>query len=79
MQSNFIVPLYRSLYCQHQERIVSVRNGIVMDQEKFAAATYTSRERYPLDFRLSELARLYEALDDTGKRLLLEAVNSTFA
>ena len=99
MQSNFIVPLYRSLYCQHQERIVSVMNGIVMDQEKFAAArrasgltvdraaqvcevsrpTYTSRERYPLDFRLSELARLYEALDDTGKRLLLEAVNSTFA
>lgn len=40
--------------------------------------TYTSRERYPLDFRLSELARLHEALDETGRRLLLEAVHSTF-
>lgn len=41
--------------------------------------TYTSRERYPLDFRLSELSTLYDALDDIGKKLLLEAVESTFA
>lgn len=40
--------------------------------------TFNARERNPLDFRLSELKLLYSGLDETGRRLLLEAITSVF-
>ncbi len=40
--------------------------------------TMAARERYPLDFRLSELRALYAAMDPRGRRLLLDAVGSVW-
>lgn len=57
-------------------------SGLTVDKAaqicNISRPTYTSREHTPLDFRLSELSALYDSLDNIGKKLLLEAVNSTF-
>lgn len=66
------------------EKFAAARRATGLTVERAAAVcdvsrpTYNARERYPLDFRLSELSALYDALDDTGKRLLFEAVTSVF-
>lgn len=66
------------------EKFAAARRASGLTVEHAAAVcgvsrpTFNARERYPLDYRLSELGALYGALDDTGKRLLREAVNSVF-
>ncbi len=66
------------------EKFGAARRASDLTIDKAAAAcgisrpTYNTREHAPLDFRLGELVRLYDALDDTGKRLLREAVDSMF-
>ena len=66
------------------EKFAAARRASGLTVERAAAVcgvsrpTFGSRERYPLDYRLSELQALYKALLDTGNRLLVEAVNSVF-
>ena len=43
-----------------------------------ANSTYAVREDRPGSFRLCELKALYDAMSDTGKRLLKEAVDDIF-
>lgn len=40
--------------------------------------TYSFRERNPGDFRLQEIEKLSMSLDDSGRKLLMEAVESLF-
>lgn len=57
-------------------------SGLTIDKAAVACGvsrpTYNAREHNPLDFRLGELVKLNGALDDTGKRLLREAIESVF-
>lgn len=57
-------------------------SGLTIDKAAVACdvsrPTYNAREHDPLNFRLGELVRLNNALDDTGKRLLHEAIESVF-
>ncbi len=57
-------------------------SGVTVEKASKACSvsrpTYNARERYPLDFRLSELRALYDVLDDTGRKLLKEAIDSVF-
>jgi DNA-binding XRE family transcriptional regulator len=39
---------------------------------------YIAREKTPEQFRLTELEKLYGALDNTGKPILKDAVNQIF-
>lgn len=43
---------------------------------KVSTCTYVNRERQPEYFRLMELKRLYEAMDEVGKRILRQAVDA---
>jgi DNA-binding XRE family transcriptional regulator len=57
-------------------------SGLTIEQAAVACGvsrpTYNAREKSPLDFRLSELHELYNAMDEVGRSLLLDAVNSAF-
>lgn len=69
MQENlFVAARKASGVTQHQAAEVS----------DVSVGTYAQRERRPQDFRLGELAALYDVYGDGAKTILLDAVRSFF-